>query len=61
MTHRPTPSREFSSYRRLGEAMLPLREKGEKGGATACLADFLAYERKPGGELSHESSAIPWH
>ena len=32
-----------------------------KGKATGFLADFVTYERKPVGELSHKSSAIPWH
>jgi hypothetical protein len=32
-----------------------------EGKATAYLAGFLAYERKPGAELRHESSAIPGH
>jgi hypothetical protein len=51
----------FPATRGLDEATLPLREKGEKGKVTACLASFLTYERKPVGELSHETSAIPWH
>jgi hypothetical protein len=32
-----------------------------KGEATARLAGVIACEREPGRELSHESSAIPWH
>jgi O-acetylhomoserine/O-acetylserine sulfhydrylase-like pyridoxal-dependent enzyme len=43
----------------LAYAFLALADR--EGKATACLAGLLTYERKPVGELSHESSAIPWH
>jgi hypothetical protein len=54
----------FPSCRRFGEAMLPLREDllgAFEGRGSGLLSRDHRLRADPGGELSQETSAIPWH